>query len=135
MLAVERNPLIYVVLADGLRRAAANPNSTNTCANLTLVHLDAKTYLNDQAADDFDVIYLDPMYPHRRKSALVKQEMRVLREYTGDDEDAAALLSNSLASGVKRVVVKRPLHAPVLGNKKPSLQYRGKSTRFDVYVN
>jgi len=82
-----------------------------------------------------DVIYLDPMYPHREKSAAVKKEMRVFQSLVGEDLDADNLLEPALALAKYRVVVKRPSYAPPLNNKKPSTSIKMKKNRFDVYVN
>jgi 16S rRNA (guanine1516-N2)-methyltransferase len=79
------------------------------------------------------VIYLDPMFPHRDKSALVKKEMRLFRPLTGDDDDAPALLEAALALATHRVVVKRPRKAPAIGGGAPAYVLEGKSSRFDIY--
>lgn len=81
-----------------------------------------------------DVIYLDPMFPSRKKSALVKKEMRLFKKLAGDDQDADNLLSHALSTKVKRVVVKRPKGAPELKGLKPSHQITSKNFRFDVYL-
>ena len=80
------------------------------------------------------MIYLDPMYPERQKSALVKKELRVLRDIVGLDHDSDNLLPAALAHASKRVVVKRPRLAPPLNQHPPTQQYMGKSGRFDVYA-
>jgi 16S rRNA G966 N2-methylase RsmD len=52
-----------------------------------------------------------------------------------ENDNASTLLNAALNCGVKRVVIKRPIKAnPVAAIKKPSLSYRGKSIRFDVYL-
>lgn len=81
-----------------------------------------------------DVIYFDPMFPERNKSALVKKEMRILKEVVGDDLDADEIFRLALTKAKKRVVIKRPKGAPHLNNQEPSLIYKGKSSRFDVYL-
>ena len=80
------------------------------------------------------VIYLDPMFPHRDKSAQVKKEMRLFRPLAGDDDDAPALLDAALALATHRVVVKRPRKAPAIAGKPPSYTLEGKSSRFDIYT-
>ncbi len=79
------------------------------------------------------VIYLDPMFPHRDKSALVKKEMRLFRPFVGDDLDAPALLSAALELASHRVVVKRPRKAPAIDGSKPGYSLEGKSSRYDIY--
>ncbi|MFM4737775.1 class I SAM-dependent methyltransferase, partial [Aeromonas caviae] len=81
-----------------------------------------------------EVIYLDPMFPHKQKSALVKKEMRVFQSLVGADLDADALLPAALRMADKRVVVKRPDYAGWLNEHKPSMAIETKSNRFDVYV-
>ena len=89
---------------------------------LHLITADAKTFIEQRR---YPVIYLDPMYPHRGKSALVKKEMRALRQIVGDDEDAPALLSIALKHADKRVVVKRPRLALKFGRPSaPAPAYR-----------
>jgi 16S rRNA (guanine1516-N2)-methyltransferase len=81
-----------------------------------------------------DVIYLDPMFPERKKSASVKQEMQMMQELVGADSDADDLFEHALKSSVKRIVVKRPKLAPPLMHQKPSHQIVSKKCRFDVYL-
>lgn len=81
-----------------------------------------------------DVVYLDPMFPPRSKSAQVKKEMRVFHQLIGTDPDAAELLPAALQCARQRVVVKRPRLAASLGDAPPSYALEGKSNRFDVYI-
>ena len=80
-----------------------------------------------------DVVYLDPMFPLRKRSALAKKEMRVLRRLVGDDEDAGELLEVARRAARRRVVVKRTPEAPPLAAA-PTMSYRGKLVRYDVYL-
>lgn len=79
------------------------------------------------------VIYLDPMFSQREKSALVKKEMRLFRALAGADDDAPALLEAALALAAHRVVVKRPRKAPAIAGMQPGYTLEGKSSRFDIY--
>jgi 16S rRNA (guanine1516-N2)-methyltransferase len=102
---------------------------------MQLVHADSKIYFQQPAeADRPDVVYLDPMYPHRSKSALVKKEMRYARAIVGDDEEAPALLATALKTAKERVVVKRPRSAKPLAGPKPTVAIESKNTRYDIYV-
>ncbi len=130
---MERMPIVAALLEDGLNRASINSEVSPITANMTLVH--ASSIENMTLATPPDVIYLDPMYPHREKSALVKKEMRVFQTLVGEDLDADQLLAPALALAKYRVVVKRPSYAPPLNNQKPSTSIEMKKNRFDVYVN
>ena len=77
---------------------------------------------------------MDPMYPHRRKSALNSQAMRLLRGIAGDDDDCPSLLEQALAVATNRVVVKRPKGAPTIDGRSPSHEILMKNSRFDVYL-
>lgn len=128
---IERSPIIAALLADGLKRLHADKTLTEQI-DLHLVNADAVTYLQQKPA--IDVIYLDPMYPHKKSSALVKKEMRLLRAIVGDDDNADSLLEAAITCAKKRVVVKRPRLAPTVNDRKPDIVYTGKNSRFDVYL-
>jgi 16S rRNA (guanine1516-N2)-methyltransferase len=130
---MERMPAVAALLYDGIERAKLNSEVSEIANRMTLVH--ASSIENMNLAQQIDVIYLDPMYPHREKSAAVKKEMRVFQSLVGEDLDADALLAPALALAKYRVVVKRPSYAPPLNNKKPSTSINMKKNRFDVYVN
>ncbi|PSU30210.1 class I SAM-dependent methyltransferase [Photobacterium lutimaris] len=136
---VERHPVVAALLDDGLARAKADSEIGGWISErMTLLHASSHNALEVLAADpDFeapDVVYLDPMYPHKKKSALVKKEMRVFQTLVGADLDADDLLAPALALATKRVVVKRPDYAEFLAGKKPSTAIETKKNRFDVYV-
>lgn len=131
----ERHPAVYCLLADGLARALLHPSTAETASRLTLHHADAAEYMPRLAAEIGrpQMVYLDPMYPERRKSAAVKKEMAFFHELVGTAQSDAALLDAALATATARVVVKRPRLGDFLCGRQPDYQYTGKSTRFDVY--
>ncbi len=130
---LERNPVVAALLENGLERAKLNEDVATIANNMSLVH----SSLIDSHPESIkpDIIYLDPMYPHKEKSAAVKKEMRVFQTLVGEDLDADGLLAPALALATYRVVVKRPTYAPPLANKTPSTSIKMKKNRFDVYVN
>jgi len=131
---VERSPVAAALLQDGLQRARQNPQRSSFVAErLQLLHYDAQEWLGSKS-QRYDVIYLDPMYPHRHQSALVKKEMRLLRQLVGDDLDAHCLLQTALSHANQRVVVKRPQWAPTLDDSHPHFSIHSENTRFDVYL-
>jgi len=82
-----------------------------------------------------DVIYLDPMYPEKKKSASVKKNMQLLQKLLGHDLDTGEVLNAALTKATKRVVVKRPKGAAVLNaSRQPTLAYESKGTRYDTYI-
>jgi 16S rRNA (guanine1516-N2)-methyltransferase len=133
---LERNPVIAILLEDGLRRAADDPEiGAIVRERMSLQRSDSLLELAKvQPNRRPEVVYLDPMYPHRSKSALVKKEMRILRAIVGNDEDSDYLLTAGLQIARKRVVVKRPAYAPPLLGAEPDLVFKTKNNRFDVYL-
>lgn len=131
---LERSPIIHALLQDGLERAKADPAVGPIVAHMNLHNANSIEWMQENKdLAGFQVVYLDPMFPHNDKSALVKKEMRAFRPVVGDDLDADQLLDAALEIAENRVVVKRPRKAPYLANRKPSLQFEGKSSRYDVY--
>ncbi|NRD72150.1 class I SAM-dependent methyltransferase [Shewanella sp. VB17] len=134
VIMVERHPVVAALLEDGLRRAYESEDIGQWMQErMRLVH---GSSLGSVAllSEDIDVVYLDPMYPHREKSALVKKEMRVFQSLVGADLDADGLLKPAMQLASKRVVVKRPDYAEDLDGVKPSMVIATKKNRFDVYV-
>jgi 16S rRNA (guanine1516-N2)-methyltransferase len=132
---LERSPIVAALLDDGLKRARqATVMGILIKKRLRFIHTESITYLDRVPHRDRpDVVYLDPMYPHRTKSAKVKKEMRVFRDIVGEDTDANALLRAALQCATRRVVVKRPRNAEPLQGPSPTTSIRGKTTRFDIY--
>ncbi|MEN8257344.1 MAG: class I SAM-dependent methyltransferase [Thermodesulfobacteriota bacterium] len=128
---VERSPILHALLEDGLKRGKEDEDIKDIIARMTLSCGDSQQRTSN--GEFLDVIFLDPMYPHRQKASLVKKEMRLTRALVGDDDDADALLAWAISCCPGRVVVKRPKGAPFLGNKKPPLYIKSKNSRFDVY--
>lgn len=126
---IERSVIMAALLQDGLSRLLHN---NPYGLDLRMICLDAKAYLASLTADGLpDVIYIDPMHPERRKSALVKKDMQALQMLIGPDEDALELISCARTCVRDRVVVKWPQNlTPLL---KPNYSIQGKTVRFDIY--
>ncbi|MDC9581476.1 16S rRNA (guanine(1516)-N(2))-methyltransferase RsmJ [Xenorhabdus sp. PR6a] len=130
---LERHPVVAALLDDGLQRGYQDAEIGGWLKErLTLIHASGITALADITPPP-DVVYLDPMYPHKQKSALVKKEMRVFQSLVGADEDADSLLAPARALAKRRVVVKRPDYAQPLADVKASAAVTTKNHRFDIY--
>jgi 16S rRNA (guanine1516-N2)-methyltransferase len=132
---LERSPIIHALLEDGMQRAAQNPAVAPIIRRMHLIHTDAILWIQQQnTALRPNIIYLDPMFPERSKSALVKKEMQIFQAVIGEDIDRDALLTAALACATQRVVVKRPRLADALAGVAPAFSLTGSSSRFDVYI-
>lgn len=135
---IEQNPVVYALLQDGISRALLGDNEVAriVSSGLTLLpRQDALQYLSSSPAL-FDVVFLDPMFPERQKSAKVKKAMQYFHDIVGFDHgQEEELFLRAREKAIRRVVVKRPKLAPDLAASEPSYRLVGKSVRYDVYVN
>lgn len=131
---VERSPVVFALLEDGLKRA--KHREFEWVSRLSLTFEDARHFLQRRIDQNnlVDVVYLDPMFPDRLKSALVKKEMRILKQIVGKDTDADQIYQLAKQCAKKRVVIKRPTLAGPLTSELPTISYPAKVCRFDVLM-
>jgi 16S rRNA (guanine1516-N2)-methyltransferase len=135
VIMLERLSIVHALLEDGMARALAS-DDTWLCAvvgRMSLACVEAADWLADAATPAVDVVYLDPMFPARRKSARVKKEMWAFQQLIAE-QPPLPLLDLALSRAGRRVVVKRPARAPSLEERKPAFTLPGKTVRFDVYL-
>lgn len=134
VLCIERSPVMAVLLQDAFRRL-------EQCDWVQTLNLQVPRLLQGNAIELLasletapDCIYLDPMFPpKRKKSALAKKSMQILHELIGQDEDKEQLFAAAWQATGKRVIVKSPDYAEPLGGK-PQQSFEGKLVRYDVYL-
>lgn len=129
----ERDETIAALLADAMERAAAEPQLEEAVGRMTLVGGDSIAGLTELGFAP-DVVYLDPMFPARTKSAAVKKKFQLLHHLEQPCEEEEALVAAALAAGPRKVVIKRPAKGPQLAGIKPSYSIAGKAVRYDVLV-
>ena len=130
---IERSEKIYGLLKAAISEAQLYGGEISKIVNrMNLLFGDSKDILPNIAPE---VILIDTMYKDRKKSALVKNDMRLVREVVGSDSDHVELINVALNNASKRVVIKQPRYAETLDNIKGcSHQILGKTIRYDVYV-
>ena len=130
----ERNPVVRILLRDGLRRAAES--GLLPWINERMILRDERTITELPDGVLCDVVYLDPMYPAdgRQKKAEVKKDMRIFHSLVGRDSDQGMLLGKALRVASRRVSVKRPKGAPFLDGEKPDNMIELPGSRFDLYL-
>ena len=134
----EREPVVLELLRAGIAAATAedDPWLAGVMQRMRLSTGDARQTKPPELLGT-DVIYLDPMFPQRDKSAAVKKDMALLQllfDGMAGGQDADDLLLWAMQQDVARVVVKRPARAPNLALQAPSHCISGKAVRYDVYV-
>lgn len=129
----ERDNIIAALLRDALERAKDNPKLAQIADKMELHEEDSLTALPN-LKEIPDVIYLDPMFPSRQKSALVKKKFQMLHQLEQPCEEGAQFLEAAIAAKPKKIVIKRPLKGEFLGNRKPDYSLNGKTIRYDCIV-
>ena len=129
----EKDPVIAALLRDSLERALAVPELEPVVGRMELVEGDSVAGLRALGFAP-DVVFLDPMFPGRTKSAAVKKKFQLLHQLERPCEDERELLDAALAAGPRKVVIKRPPKGPLLAGARPSYQLSGKAVRYDVIV-
>ncbi len=128
---IERSPVVAAMLEDALDRARQDADVCEIADRLSVICADASEYLIE--AESVDVIYLDPMYPEKRKSAAVKKDMRALQMLVGVDQDSHKLLETALKKAKHRVIVKRPKQADPIQGQQLNSSISSPNTRYDIY--
>lgn len=131
---IERSLVVAALLEDGLIRARLDLKiGPWVSQRLSLEYADSCCGLTALAFKPA-VIYLDPMFPEKRKPARVKKEMRVFKTLIGGDADSDTLLAIALDTAQQRVVVKRPARADWLSGRPPQTSIKTRQNRFDIYL-
>ena len=133
VIMIERSSKMHSLLVQGMKRAEAEGGQLREIiGRMTLMKGDAKDLIPELSGE---AILIDPMHPPRNKSALVRQDLRQVRDIVGTDDDAADLVRLALMYARTRVVLKWPAKAdPIAGIGPCSHQIRGKTTRYDVFM-
>ena len=129
----EKDPVIAALLRDALERAARVPELAPVAERMTLVEGDSVAGLRCLGFSP-DVVFLDPMFPERTKSAAVKKKFQLLHHLERPCDNEEELVEAALAARPRKVVIKRPPKGPLLAGARPSYQVSGKAVRYDVLV-
>lgn len=129
----ERNPIIAVLLSDALRRGLENPELAPVLSRMEL-HMEDSITVLPQLTFLPDIVVLDPMFPERQKSGLIKKKFQLLHQLEQPCTEEKALLDAAISCNPRRIVIKRPSKGSYLAGLKPSYTIKGKSIRYDCIV-
>lgn len=132
---LEKNPLVYTLLADAYQRASQVPHLKETMSRITLEHTDAFDWFAAHATSETspDVVYLDPMYPIESKmKALPKKGMALARALVGKLDRADDLVRQALTCAKKKVILKRPYYSDE--STGTACVFRSRSLRFEQFT-
>jgi 16S rRNA (guanine1516-N2)-methyltransferase len=155
----EKDPVIAALLRDTIERALDIPELKTIVTSLQLIEGDSIEALNnyalslDKEAEDnatqsnshqssksgekekkeIDVILLDPMFPQRQKSALVKKKFQLIHNLEKPCDNEEELLNAAFKAMPRKIVIKRPLKGAYLAGRKPDYSLSGKAIRYDCF--
>lgn len=129
----EQDPVIAALLKDALRRAQLHPQLQEIISRMELTEGNS-IELMPQLTEQPEIVYLDPMFPPRRKSGLIHKKLQLIQKLEQPCPNEEELLSAAIALRPKKVVIKRPLKGEFLAGTKPSYSVKGKAIRYDVIV-
>lgn len=129
----ERDKIIAALLRDALQRAASVPALEKAVQRMELIEGDSVEGLQSLEFEP-DVVFLDPMFPERNKSAAVKKKLQLLQLLEKPCDNEEALLNAAMKARPHKIVIKRPVKGSPLANVKPSYAITGKAVRYDVLV-
>lgn len=132
----EADEVIAALLEDAVLRANDIPELAAAAGRMKLHKGDSIAAMKSEEVkcDKPDVIYLDPMFPERQKSASVKKKFQLIHGLEKPCENEEEMILAAMELRPKRIVVKRPTKGPYLGGRKPDYSYEGKAIRYDIYV-
>jgi len=146
----EAHPLIATLARDGLERALRKPRWAPIIGDenrFKFFASDSGLILEDFLNNNLvrpDIIYLDPMFPPKRKTSSAKKEIQWLQRIHANTDNmfpdfnpstAEHIFALALKVARKRVIVKRPIHAQTL-TPSPAVSFSKnfQTARFDVYL-
>lgn len=129
----EQDPVIAALLKDALRRAQLHEQLTEIVDRMDLTEGNS-IELMPRLTEQPEIVYLDPMFPPRRKSGLIHKKLQLIQKLEQPCSNEAELLSAAISLHPKKIVIKRPLKGECLAGRKPSYSVKGKAIRYDVIV-
>ncbi len=130
----EYNPIIFTLLEDTVKRALNDKYLSEIAGRMHVINGDS-TVLMRELDYTPDVVLLDPMFPERKKSGMIKKKFQLLQCLESPCSVETEMMESGFATGAKRIIVKRPSNGPVLSERKPDYQILGNSIRYDCYNN
>ena len=119
--------------SDALARALDDSRLVDVASRMTLVKGDSAKLLASMDISP-DVVFLDPMFPERRRKAATNKKLQLFQRLERPCDNETELLQAAMATYPRKVVVKRPLKGPYLAGVKPSSSLMGKVVRYDIVV-
>ena len=125
---LEKNTGLCVLIEEALNNLPNLPYFNDARNNISVVNNDSRAFLS--SAENFDVIYVDPMFNSKKKLKRTKQ-MEFLDNYLEEHDDPSV---EFYESSFKRLVIKKELRAAPSIKDCSAISFKGSSVRYDVYL-
>lgn len=129
----EKNAVIAALLRDTIRRARRNELLKGIVEKMHLIEGNSIELIPKQT-DSADLVYLDPMFPARRKTGLINKKLQLIQKLEQPCDDEKAILDTAMLVHPKKIIIKRPLKGAYLAGMKPGYSVKGKAIRYDCFV-
>lgn len=130
----ESDPYIFALLNDTVLRFKDNELFSDAISRMELYNEDSINVLINNKDIQPDIVLLDPMFPERKKSGLIKKKFQLLQQLEKPCSNEEELLNAAIKSNPKKIIIKRPLKGPYLAGYKPSYSINGKAIRYDCII-
>ena len=129
----EKDPVIAALLRNAIERASDDPSLAEIVKRMEFHEGDSIEAMREMKTK-VDVVYLDPMFPEKKKNSLTKKKFQLLHYLESPCEEEESLLEAAIGAEPARIVIKRPLKGPWLAGRKPAFSFKGKAIRYDCLV-
>jgi 16S rRNA G966 N2-methylase RsmD len=124
---LEKNTGLCILIEEALNNLPNLPYFNHAKNNISVINNDSRAFLS--SAENFDVIYVDPMFNSKKKLKRTKQ-MQFLDNYLEEYDDPSV---EFYKSNFKRLVIKKELRAAPSIKGCSAISFKGSSVRYDVY--
>ena len=129
----EQDAVIAALLRDALYRAGEDDRLREIVGRMHLSEGNS-IELMPRLGITPEIVYLDPMFPPRKKSGLIHKKLQLIQKLEQPCADERELFAAAAALHPKKIIIKRPLNGAPLADRKPSYTVKGKAIRYDVVV-
>ena len=136
VLMYEYDAIIAELLIDTIKRAMNEDALKEIVSRMEAHSGDSIKVMSTASEADkkVDIILLDPMFPERKKSGLIKKKFQLLQQLECPCSNEEELFAAAKAANPRKIIVKRPAKGPFLAGAKPSYSVPGKAIRYDCYI-
>lgn len=129
----EYNPIIAALLKDALYRAQKDPDIGEIARRMKLIEGNSVEIFS-RLDREIDIIYLDPMFPAKKKSGISTKKLQLFQKLETPCADEKELLDAAFSADPRRIVVKRPIKGAPLAGKKAGYSIDCRNVRYDCYA-